>query len=275
MKKTIKNIAFAVMGAVALGTTGCSDFLDKQPSADLTEEKTFADWNMFNYFHTDTYNFLRHGACPMSNSWLDAATDLAETSIASSGARTSFNIGNYYAGGGTREFNDTWESRYRGIRKCNRVINQIDKVPYDITKSDEENISLRKVTVAEARTFRAFFYWEMFLRFGPLPIVTDVLDPDQDMITPYTERPTTKEYVVDFILKEPARGDSRPAHLRGRMGPQPRRPLVAAYGQSAGIAYPAVHGIAPLCCRERHHLAGGCSVGQGIHRRVRWSVLPL
>lgn len=202
MKKTIKNIAFAVMGMAALGTTGCSDFLDKQPSSDLTEEKTLADWNMFNYFHTDTYNFLRHGACPMSSSWLDAATDLAETSIASSGARTSFNIGNYYAAGGTREFNDTWESRYRGIRKCNRVIQQIDQVPFDITKSDEENRTLRKVTVAEARTFRAFFYWEMFLRFGPLPIVTDVLDPDEDMITPYTQRPTTKEYVVDFILNE-------------------------------------------------------------------------
>ena len=55
---------------------------------------------------------------------------------------------------------------------------------------------------AEARTFRAWFYWELFLRYGPLPIVTDVLDPEEDMIKPYSTRPTIKEYVVDFILKE-------------------------------------------------------------------------
>lgn len=95
-----------------------------------------------------------------------------------------------------------WESRYRGIRKCNRVLNDMDRVPYDITRTAEENEALRATTRAEARTFRAWFYWELFLRYGPVPVITDVLDPDDDMITPYKNRPTIKEYVVDFVLKE-------------------------------------------------------------------------
>ncbi len=202
MKKISKYFTLAVLGAAALGMSSCSDFLDKQPSADLTEDKTLADWNMFWYFHTDTYNFLRHGAACMSSSWQDAATDLAETSFSTGGARTSFNIGNYYASGGYRELEDTWESRYRGIRKCNWVLQKMDSVPFDITKTNEENETLRRITRAEARTFRAYFYWEMFLRYGPVPIVEDVLDPTEDMITPYTSRPTTKEYVVDFIISE-------------------------------------------------------------------------
>lgn len=204
MKKSILNIASSVLaGAAALTMVSCSDFLDKQASSDLTEADVLADWNMFNYFHTDTYNFLRHGAACMNESWVDAATDLAESSFANAGARKSFNIGNYYAGEGGRELTDTWESRYRGIRKCNRVIQQIDQVPFDITKTKEENEALRATTVAEARTFRAFFYWEMFLRFGPLPIVNDVLDPEKDnMIDDYKDRPTLKDYVVDFIIKE-------------------------------------------------------------------------
>ncbi len=53
---------------------------------------------MFEYFHNDTYNFLRHGANRLDGSWLDAATDLAETSFSTGGARTTFNIGNYYGG---------------------------------------------------------------------------------------------------------------------------------------------------------------------------------
>ena len=203
MKKYIKNIAgAAAIAYCGLSLASCSDFLDKQPSNALTEEKTLADWNMFNYFHTDTYNFLRHGAACINESWLDAATDLAETSFSTGGTRQSFNIGNYYSSAGYREFTDTWESRYRGIRKCNRVITQIDSVPQDITKTEEENLTLRRQTVAEARTFRAFFYWEMFLRYGPVPIITDVLDPEEDMITPYLSRPSVKEYVVDFIIPE-------------------------------------------------------------------------
>jgi len=203
MKKYILNLAGAAFIAFSgISLASCSDFLDKQPSSDLTEDKTLADWNMFYYFHTDTYNFLRHGAACMNESWVDAATDLSETSFATGGARLSFNIGNYYSSAGYRELIDTWESRYRGIRKCNRVITQIDQVPFDITKSQEDNEKLRRQTVAEARTFRAYFYWEMFLRFGPLPIITDVLDPEKDMITPYLNRPSVKEYVVDFIIPE-------------------------------------------------------------------------
>ncbi|MDE6096590.1 MAG: RagB/SusD family nutrient uptake outer membrane protein [Muribaculaceae bacterium] len=202
MKKSYKFLALAMIFGATSAMTSCSDYLDKQPSNELTEDKTLGSWSMFEYFHNDTYNFLLHGANRVNGSWLDAATDLSQTSFATGGTRTTFNIGNYYGGGGSAELSDTWESRYRGIRKCNRVINQMDQVPNDITKTPEQEARDRDIMRAEARTFRAYFYWELFLRFGPLPIVTEVLDPTQDMITPYSERPTVKEYVVDFILRE-------------------------------------------------------------------------
>ncbi len=206
MKKSYKFLTLAmILGGASL--TSCSDFLDKQPSNELTEEKTFGDWSMFEYFHNDTYNFLLHGANRVNGSWLDAATDLAETSFATGGTRTTFNIGNYYGSGGAAELTSIWESRYRAIRKCNRVINQIDEVPNDITKTAEQEAQDRATMVAEARTFRAWFYWELFLRYGPIPIVTEVLDPEEDMITPYAKRPSVKEYVVDFILNELAEAE--------------------------------------------------------------------
>ena len=203
MKKSYKFLSLAIILGGASALTSCGDYLEKQPSNELTEEKTLGSWSMFEYFHNDTYNFLRHGANRLGGSWLDAATDLAETSFSTGGARTTFNIGNYYGGGGYSELSDTWESRYRAIRKCNRVINQMDLVPNDITKSPEQEAQDRATMMAEARTFRAYFYWEMFLRYGPVPIVTEVLDPSEDMVTPYNgKRPSVKEFVVDFVLKE-------------------------------------------------------------------------
>ncbi|MDE6422545.1 MAG: RagB/SusD family nutrient uptake outer membrane protein [Muribaculaceae bacterium] len=202
MKKSIKYLSFALLLASAASFSSCNDFLEKQPSNELTKEKVLADWNLFEEFHLDTYNFLRHGAMRINNSWLDAATDLAETSFATGGTRTTFNIGNYYGSGGNSELYDTWESRYRGIRKCNMVLENINLVPKNPRNTDEEHAVYVRIYTAEARLFRAFFYWEMFLRFGPVPIVTDVLDPAEDMISPYLNRPTVKEFVVDFILKE-------------------------------------------------------------------------
>lgn len=205
MKKTILYIAFSI---TITGTmlTSCEDlfggFLDKQPSNELTGKQTFSNWSTTTEFHFDTYNFLQHGACRIGNSWMDAATDLAETSYSDAGTRVSFNIGNYYAGTAASELSGTWELYYRGIRKCNMLLDTIDVVPKSIDLSDEKYETDKLNYKSESRFLRAYFYWEMFLRYGPVPIITKVLDPNGDLFTGYETRPSIKEYVVDFILSE-------------------------------------------------------------------------
>lgn len=205
MKKKISYMIIA-LGISALTFSSCEDmfgdFLDKQPSNELTGELVFNDWNTTMQFHFDTYNFLRHGAGRINNSWMDAATDLAHTSFSGGGVRTSFNIGNYYGGGGASELTATWEHYYRGIRKCNMLLTHIDSVPKAADLSVEKYEIDKLNYKSEARFLRAYFYWEMFLRYGPVPLVTDVLDPNGDLLSNYTNRPSIKEFVVDFILKE-------------------------------------------------------------------------
>lgn len=205
MKKTIIYSLFAVCIA-AFTLTSCEDafgdFLDKQPSNELTEEEVFSDWEMMVKFHYDTYNFLRHGAGRIKDSWLDSATDLAETSYSTGGVRTTFNIGNYYGSAGEAELTGTWEHYYRAIRKCNMIITRIESVPKEPSLSDTQYKQDKLNYTSEARFLRAYFYWELFLRYGAIPIVTEVLDPDGDLLSNYINRPTVKEYVVDFILKE-------------------------------------------------------------------------
>ena len=204
IKKTILYTAFLLAASGSIFTS-CEDmfggFLDKQPSNELTEEEVFSDWTTAAQFHDDTYNFFRHGAGRIDATWLDAATDLGETSYAR-GVKVSFNIGNFYGSQGWAELGATWEHYYRGIRKCNMTLERIDNVPKNPSHSEEKYIADKARLKAEARFFRAFFYWELFLRYGPIPVVTEVLDPNGDLLSNYTTRPTVKEYVVDFILKE-------------------------------------------------------------------------
>ena len=207
MKKySIFALALA-MGAMTL--TSCEDafgnFLDKQPSNELTKAEVLGSFTLLEQNHNDTYNFLLHGANRVNNSWMDAATDLAESSIGTSGTRTSFNIGNYYGGGGAAELTSVWESRYRGIRKCNITINTLEAENADKLRPADLSVELfqtRKANfIAEARFLRAYFYWELFLRYGPVPMVTTELDPNGDLMTGYTERPDLKTF-MDFLFKE-------------------------------------------------------------------------
>lgn len=204
MKKTIIYAAF-VLAAFGSILTSCEDmfggFLDKQPSNELTEEEVFSQWTTTKEFHFDTYNFLRNGASRINSSWMDSSTDLAETSYATAGTRTSFNIGNYYAPGGAPELSDTWESYYRGIRKCNMLLSRIDNVPKSTDDTAEAHATYVTQYKSESRFLRAYFFWEMFLRYGTVPMVLEVLDPDGDLLSNYTTRPTTKVY-VDWVLLE-------------------------------------------------------------------------
>ena len=207
MKKYSLFALALAMGAMTL--TSCEDafgnFLDKQPSNELTKAEVLGSFTLLEQNHNDTYNFLLHGANRINNSWLDAATDLAESSIGTSGTRTSFNIGNYYGGGGAAELTSVWESRYRGIRKCNITINTLEAENADKLRPADLSVELfqtRKANfIAEARFLRAYFYWELFLRYGPVPMVTTELDPNGDLMTGYTERPDLKTF-MDFLFKE-------------------------------------------------------------------------
>ena len=204
MKKTFIYTTFVLVLSAIL-CTSCEemfgDFLDKQPSNELTEDQVFQDWTTTRQFHFDTYNFLRNGAGRINHSWMDAATDLAGTSYASGGVRTSFNIGNYYAAGGASELTDTWEHYYRAIRKCNMILTRIDDVPKPADLSNDRYETDKMNYMAESRFLRAYFYWELFLRYGAIPLVTEVLDPDGDLLTGYTARPSIKTY-IDWVLTE-------------------------------------------------------------------------
>lgn len=203
MKKT-KIFALAIaVGALTLSS--CGDFLDKQASNDLTRGEVLGNWALITQFHEDTYNFLLNGADRVNSSWMDAATDLAESAIQTSGVRTNFNIGNYFGSGASAELTSPWESRYRGIRKCNMTISTLEADTDDKLRPADVSADLyhtqKTHVINEARFLRAWFFWELFLRYGPVPEVTEVLDPNGDLLSGYTERPSQKTY-IDFLLNE-------------------------------------------------------------------------
>jgi len=131
----------------------CSgDFLDKQPSNEMTEQMVFDSWNLMVRYHNDTYKYLRDGSCRFYNSWLDAATDLADDQLFLGGGLEppsmwaiitvrdeTLPLGLFLKlmaarresgqDGIMEELTGTWDHYYTAIRKTNMIITRIESVP--------------------------------------------------------------------------------------------------------------------------------------------------
>jgi hypothetical protein len=84
-----------------------------------------------------------------------------------------------------------WNARYTGVKRCNRLIENISRVP-DL--SDD----LRKRYVAEAKVLRAWHYFELYSRFGDVPYYTHVITMSESA----TIGRTPKAEVVTHILAD-------------------------------------------------------------------------
>ncbi|WP_202866461.1 RagB/SusD family nutrient uptake outer membrane protein [Flavobacterium cupreum] len=86
---------------------------------------------------------------------------------------------------------DVWNSRYVGIKHCNILLDNINKVP---GLSDD----LKKRYIAEARAIRAFHYFILMNNFGDVPLVTKEISIEESRKMPRTP----KKDVLQFILDE-------------------------------------------------------------------------
>ncbi|HEY0176797.1 MAG TPA: RagB/SusD family nutrient uptake outer membrane protein, partial [Pedobacter sp.] len=87
------------------------------------------------------------------------------------------------------ETSSTWTNSYNFIRACNNIL------IHGASATDAET----KKYVAEARFFRAWYYWKLMELYGGVPLITKVLATnDPELFTPRSSQAET----ADFILKD-------------------------------------------------------------------------
>lgn len=175
--------------------TGCKkldNYLDKAESGGTTEEQVFSD-----YLQTQSYlaNIYRTGIgagewMPQTTFTYAAASDEGFCPYPRSYGPLSFNNGTLSQ---TNNPIDMWNGLYQNIRKVNRFLQNIDNVP---TKNPNQ-VEGKPRMKGEAYFLRAWFYAELFKRYGAVPIVDRVLSIDENLSLP---RNSVQE-VVNFIVQ--------------------------------------------------------------------------
>lgn len=84
-----------------------------------------------------------------------------------------------------------WDSRYAGIRLCNELLTNIDRVP-------ELDGALKNRYIGEVKAIRAFHYYELYTRFGDVPYTEEVISiPESQTISR-----TPRETVLANVLRD-------------------------------------------------------------------------
>ncbi len=210
MKKILNCITLIL--CVFIVSVSCdSDFLEKAPGVDLTEDDIFKNKkgvedfiptiyryavpSMFEYpdFHDKNLSYTR----PVKDSdWIivlpsGTMCDEGEESDIDYGAGDYWNTGNITPQNIHRTGDNRYYVRWISLRQINTVLKRIDEVP----DADE---NYKKQIVGEMKTLRAINYLEMIKRYGGVPIVERVFEPGVPIDAPRK----SFEECIKFIVND-------------------------------------------------------------------------
>lgn len=178
-----KNIIILFISISILGLPGCENALDTIPTGSVSELIFWQNQSDAELAVNAAYRELDGNGIV----YLSTATELAMH--APSGPQTMYDVAVGNLDPTNYSIRDYWARYWRGIRKANDPIQNIDK----IETGDPEVLARLK---AEARFLRAYYYTMLTTLYGDVPLVTEPLD-----ITAQVSR-TSKSEVVDFIIDE-------------------------------------------------------------------------
>lgn len=194
--------------AAGLGLTSCSDYLDSDKYFDdrVTLDKVFTDKQRSEQWLAYAFSFLEDDNADVvskdrTTNWFTFADDLYygdrdpnyDSKEGSQGqySYNMFKLGEY----NEDQNNEAWNRCYKGIYQASVFIHNIDKNP---EMTDKERLDYK----GQARFLRAYYYWLLLRRYGPVPIMPD---EGVDYTKSYADLATPRssyEEVADYISQE-------------------------------------------------------------------------
>lgn len=227
----------------------CNDFMEFPPAAEFNRDSVFAKYTnaeklvyeMYSYpvpLNMDTRGFGADGTRLGGGAFASALTDEGQTFDRQSG----YQVQMYYTGNVDAGYSASWSGSYHGeddylakwktIRKAYVLIENIDRVP-DATYAQKMRIK------GEAKLMIATVYFEMFKRYGGVPILTKSFvgnESEEEINLGRSSLEATYNFIIG-LLDEVIRdyGEYIPANYTTNLAEFGRFPLAFAYALKARV----------------------------------------
>ncbi len=178
--------------------------LDPEIELNLTEEDMIHNYNNTQARASAVYSYLPNGLNAIDGAMLASATDDSEHSIENSSVQ-KFNTGAWNA---LDNPDGAWGNLWNGIRAANLFLEKSDEVEMDYLRLDpnESQQEIYKIRLAnikrwkyEVRVLRAYFYSELIIRYGGVPVVTKSYGLNDNYLS---RKRNSLETCVEFITDE-------------------------------------------------------------------------
>ena len=191
--------------------SACKDWLEIEPKDRFGDTTVWGSEANADMFLNDIYNQLPHMNNETQNldqysdnsyvgaEWMNARTTIYTGAL----SPTSWIPGPWDMWKWGRQDNNDAKGQYERIRSCNLFINKVEESDF--------SEDYKKERLAEARFLRAWFYHYLWMAYGGVPIITEVLDNNvsTDIFYPRETAQKTFEFIdgeLDAIKDElPAR----------------------------------------------------------------------
>ena len=201
MKLNIKNVgACLLLGGTLLTVTSCNDLLDLDPVSQITPDSFYKTADQLGAYMINYYGELQN---PFSGAMFHGGD--YDDGIARSDGNTDIQV---VGGGNTQLFvPDKWEvsggKQLQGWYGTVRAFNYFLKTAEAKNEAGEIEGDDKLILnyIGEGYFFRALTYYRMLALYGDLPIVTEVLEDNNDVIVENSKRAPRNE-VVRFILSD-------------------------------------------------------------------------
>lgn len=185
MKKTIHYLIRTAAVAVVFLATGCEK-LDLTPEGDFSDESFWTSTDRAQIVLNQAYSQMLSSEHyfyneALSDNAINGRGDVAGSSSIPNGTSDA-SLGRYL---------NEWNGRYAGIKTCNILLENIDRVP----DADAELVERMK---AEARFLRAWQHFMLATWFGDVPL----FDHDPTLQEASTVARTPHDEVIAFVLSE-------------------------------------------------------------------------
>lgn len=167
MKAYIKypHVFFIIL---LVGVSACSDFLEKPPQGELTQQTFPTTANDALLATNAMYNLMRtggfhQGLFPILDIMSD---DARKGSNPGDGASTVGTYDNFTHIPTESNISTWWSTLYEGVKRANVVIERVPDIPMDA--------ALKGRYISEARFVRAMIYFDLVRAWGDVPLITTV-----------------------------------------------------------------------------------------------------
>lgn len=198
MKKFFKNITISLLAAASLyGVNGCNKFLDVVPDDGLASIETAFNLRSTAIRYLATcYSYMTNDGVAGQDSGMLTGDDLWDLDSRVTTYLYNKNYASFPIAKGLQSaaicYNSDWKSMYEGIRCCDILVENIDKVP-DMNEDEKQQWK------AEVSFLKAYYHFNLIRKWGPVPIIRESLPIDSNVEEVRVYRDNIDD-CFDFVL---------------------------------------------------------------------------